>query len=69
MSNRRRIIIITISVLAGTLLSYFIIKMKRGGAELSQADQISIIGNFIISLAVILGIGFIILWNKNKNDL
>lgn len=68
MTNRRRITIITISIAAGTFLSYFIFRMRRGG-ELTQMDYITLIGNLIISLAVILGIGFMFLWRKNKNDL
>jgi hypothetical protein len=67
MSNQRRVIIIVISVLMGTLLSYLLYKVKRGGQELSSQDVFSLWTNFGFSVAIILGVGFLFLWNKKKN--
>jgi len=67
MSDKRRIIIIVISVITGSILSYFLYKLKRGGAELSSQDITSLATNFVFSLALIIGIGFMFLWNKKKD--
>ena len=65
MTNRRRVTIIIISVLAGTLLSVLLFKVKRGG-ELSSQDVSTLITNLVFSLAIILGVGFLFIWNKKK---
>lgn len=65
MSDRRRIIIIVLSVTVGSFLSYLLYKFRRGGAALTQQDLFSLSTNMIFSLAIILGVGFIFLWRKN----
>ncbi len=67
MSNKRRIIIIMLSVGAGTILSYFMIKLRRGGQELTVTDKNTLIWNLAISITLILGVGFMFLWNKKKD--
>ncbi|CAN5578585.1 hypothetical protein BH11BAC2_BH11BAC2_15620 [soil metagenome] len=67
MSDKRRIIIIVMSVGFGMVLSYFIYKLKRGGQPLTQQDITTLGTNFVFSLAIIIGVGFIFLWNKKKD--
>lgn len=67
MSNNRRITIIIISVLGGTILSYFVFKLRRNGAELTAQDSSMLLTNFIFSILVILGVGFMFIWNKKNN--
>lgn len=67
MSPRRRIIIVTLSVGAGSLLSYFLFKLRRGGAELTAQDTHFLLTNTVFSLMIILGIGFLFLWRKKKD--
>ena len=64
MSDRRRVIIIVISVTFGSFLSYLIYKFRRGGAELTSQDLFSLSTNMIFSLAIILVVGFVFLWKK-----
>ena len=45
MSDRRRIIIITVSVLIGTMLSLLIFKVRKGDAGLSGDDYSMLITN------------------------
>ena len=66
-SNKRRVTIIVISVLGGTLLSIGMFKLRRGGQALTTADKNTLIWNLALSLALILGIGFMFLWNKKKD--
>ena len=67
MTNNRRIVIILISVFGGTILSFFVFKLRRGGAELTTQDSNMLLTNFIFSIAIILGIGFMFIWNKKNN--
>lgn len=67
MSDRRRVIIITLSVLAGSFLSYFVFKLRKGGGELSQQDVHMLITNLVFSLVLILGVGYFFLWRKKKD--
>ena len=66
-SNKRRVTIIVVSVSAGTLLSVLMFKMRRGGQELTATDKNTLIWNLALSLVLILGIGFMFLWNKKKD--
>jgi hypothetical protein len=68
MSDRRRVIIIVISVLIGSFLSYLLFKFRRGGEALTSQDMMSLGTIFVISLGIILGIGYVFIWNK-KNPL
>jgi hypothetical protein len=68
MTNKRRVTIIVLSVLAGSILSFFMFKLRRGGGALTTDDQAMLITNFSFSIVIILGIGFFFIWNK-KNDL
>ncbi len=67
MTNKRRIIIILVSVFGGTVLSFLIFKLRRGGGELTTQDSNMLLTNFIFSIAIILGIGFMFIWNKKNN--
>ena len=66
-SNKRRVTIIVISVFAGTILSIGMFMLRRGGQPLTTNDTNALITNFIFSIAIILGVGFLFLWN-NKNN-
>ncbi|MEP7262917.1 MAG: hypothetical protein ABI772_00390 [Bacteroidota bacterium] len=68
MSNRRRIIIIMVSVISGTVLSFFIFKARKGPAGLTNDDYSTLITNFIFSLAIIVGVGLMFAWKKNKEE-
>lgn len=68
MSNNRRITIIMISVLVGSVLSFFIFKARKGPAGLNSEDYSTLATNFIFSLAIIIGIGLMFAWKKNKED-
>lgn len=67
MSNRRRVIIIVISVLFGSVLSFLVYKLRRSGGDLTKEDVSFLITNFSFSLAIILGVGFFFIWNKKKD--
>ena len=67
MSPRRRIIIVILSVSAGSFLSYLLFKVRKGGAELSQQDTHMLITNLVFSVMIILGVGFAFLWQKKKD--
>ena len=67
MTNKRRIIIILVSVFGGTVLSFLIFKLRRGGGALTTQDSNMLLTNFIFSIAIILGIGFMFIWNKKNN--
>jgi hypothetical protein len=67
MSNRRRIIIIVIAVITGTALSALIFATRSGG-KMSSSDLSTLLTNFVFSLAIILGIGFLFIWNKKKKE-
>lgn len=67
MSPRRRIIIVFLSVTAGSFLSYLLYRARRGAGGLSQQDQHMLITNMVFSLLIILGVGFAFLWNKKKD--
>lgn len=62
MSNRRRAFLIAVSVLTGSLLSAFILKMKYGELD---ADKYLWLGtNLFMSVVLIAGIGWILIWRK-----
>ena len=67
MSPKRRVIIVLISVTAGTLLSYFLFRLRRGGDQLTTQDTHMLITNMVFSLAIILGVGFLFLWRRKKD--
>lgn len=67
MSPTRRVIIILISVLTGTVLSYFLYMSRRGANGLSKEDYHMLLTNMIFSLGLILGIGFMFIWRKKKD--
>lgn len=67
MSPTRRVIIVLASVGGGSVLSYLIYKLRRGGAELTSHDKHSLLTNIAFSIAIILGVGFTFLWNKKKD--
>lgn len=67
MSPKRRVIIVLVSVTAGTILSYFLFRLRRGGEELTTQDTHMLITNMVFSLAIILGVGFLFLWRRKKD--
>lgn len=64
MTNRRRITIITISVIAGTLLSAGLLSLKRG--ELDGDDYFLLATNLFFSLLIIFSIGYFLIWRKKN---
>lgn len=64
MNNRRRTIIIIASVLGGTLLSAWLLVAKRG--TLGGNDYFLLATNLVISLILIFGIGYILIWRKKS---
>jgi formate/nitrite transporter FocA (FNT family) len=67
MSEKRRITIIIASVFFGMFLSYLVYKLKRGGAELSNSDVTTLATNFVFSIAIIIGVGYMFIWKKKKD--
>ncbi len=63
MSNRRRIIIIVLSVGLGSLISFWIVKKRMG--NLSQENYNQLIFNFIFAIAIVVGIAILF---KKMND-
>jgi len=64
MSNRRRAIIITFSVLFGTLLSAGMLYLKRGSL---QGNDYFLLGtNLTFSLVIIFAIGYFLIWRKKS---
>ena len=66
-SNKRRVTIIVLSVGGGTVLSFLMFKLRRGGQPLSATDTNTLIWNLALSIVLILGVGFMFLWNKKKD--
>lgn len=64
MTNRRRIIIVTASVITGTLLSAGLLSLKRG--ELSGDDYFLLGTNLFFSLLIIFSIGYFLIWRKKS---
>lgn len=62
MTNKRRATLITISVLTGSLISGFILKMKYG--ELDSEKYLWLGTNLFMSVVLIAGIGWILIWRK-----
>lgn len=64
MTNRRRVFIVTVSVIAGTLLSGGLLSLKRG--ELSGDDYFLLATNLFFSLLIIFAIGYFLIWRKKS---
>ncbi|HEX5000884.1 MAG TPA: hypothetical protein VFW78_00165 [Bacteroidia bacterium] len=64
MTSRRRATIIFISVLCGTLLSAWLLMAKKG--KLGDGDFFLLISNLVISLLLIFGVGYILIWRKKS---
>ncbi|MDQ3050175.1 MAG: hypothetical protein M3Q95_04745 [Bacteroidota bacterium] len=64
MSNTRRTIIITISVIFGTLLSAGMLYLKRGSLE--GNDYFLLATNLTFSLVIIFAIGYFLIWRKKS---
>ena len=65
MKDRRRYIIITISVLIGTLLSVLLVFSKKG--KVDSNDTFMIITNFVFGLAIVIAIGIVMTKMDRKN--
>lgn len=66
MSNRRRITIVVISVLIGSLMSVGLF-YKRGNGNLDNNSILNLITNMVFSLAIVIAIGLFFAWNKDKS--
>ena len=67
MTPVRRVVIVVISVTAGSFLSYLLYKARRGDAGLTQQDTHTLLTNMVFSLGIILGVGFRFLWRTKKD--
>lgn len=65
MSDKKRMIIIFLSVLTGSLLSYVMFLMRKG--TLTSHDYFVLATNFGFALLIVLGVGFYLM-RKNKRD-
>jgi hypothetical protein len=64
MTPQRRTFIITVSVIAGTLLSAGLLYLKRGGLG---GDDFFLLGtNLVFSLVLIFCIGWFLVWRKKN---
>ncbi|HMT29053.1 MAG TPA: hypothetical protein PKD91_07225 [Bacteroidia bacterium] len=64
MTTKRRTIIITVSVLFGTLLSAGMLFLKRG--SLHGQDYFLLATNLFFSLLIIFVIGWFLIWKKKE---
>jgi hypothetical protein len=64
-SNKRRIVLILVSVSTGSLISLWIVKKRLG--SLQQSDYLSLLFNFIFAAAVVVGLA-VLLQSMNKKD-
>ncbi|MFM7217035.1 MAG: hypothetical protein ACKO7B_07120 [Flavobacteriales bacterium] len=64
-SNKRRIVLILVSVSTGSLISLWIVKQRLG--NLRQSDYLSLLFNFIFAAAVVVGLA-LLLQSMNKKD-
>ncbi len=65
MSRRRRIIIITASVLMGTFFAFLLIKSRMG--TLKPNDWFQLGFNFLFAVAIVIGIGFVLRKMSDQN--
>lgn len=63
MTNKRRAIIIFLSVGLGSVISFWMVKKRMG--NLSQDNINQLIFNFIFAIAIVVGIALLF---KNMND-
>lgn len=66
MSNRRRIIIVVISVFIGSLMSAGLF-YKRGNGNLDNNSILNLVTNMVFSLVIVIAIGMFFVWNNNKD--
>jgi hypothetical protein len=64
MTNQRRAVIITVSVIFGTLLSAGLLYLKRGSLE--GNDYLLLATNLFFSLLIIFAIGYFLIWRKRN---
>ncbi len=62
MTNRRRVVIITFSVILGTMLSAFMVFLKRG--SLGRDEYFLLFTNLFFSVVIIFSIGYFLAWRK-----
>lgn len=65
MNNRRRIIIIIVSVLMGTFFAFLLVKSRMG--TLKPNDWFQLGFNFLFAVAIVIGIGMILKMMREKN--
>ena len=65
MTNRRRIIIILLSVCMGTFLAYLLVKSRMG--TLKTEDWFQLGFNFLFAVAIVIGIGVVFRFMRKKN--
>ena len=68
MSDKRRLVLIIISVTIGMGVSAFIFYAKKQGQPFNHEDYLWMGTNLFFSLLIVIGIGFFFLKKKNKND-
>ncbi|MBK9317971.1 MAG: hypothetical protein IPM91_03440 [Bacteroidetes bacterium] len=65
-SSLRRVIIVLLSVGGGSVLSYGIYKLRRGGGELTTQDTHSLLTNIVFSVGIILGLDLCFCGGRRK---
>lgn len=65
MDNKKRLTIIVLSVLFGTIISAWLFMFKRGGT-LTKSDLSSLVFNMFFALAIVVFIGVILNRKKEK---
>jgi len=64
MTNKRRATIITLSVIAGTILSAGLLYLKRG--SLDEHDYFLLATNLFFSILIIFAIGWFLIWRRKS---
>ncbi len=65
MTDKKRYTLLTVSILIGTVFSFFVFKMKRGG-ELTNNDWLTLGSIFVISLILLISVS--IIFKKASKD-
>ena len=68
MSDKRRLVIIIISISIGMGVSALLFYAKKQGQPFNNEDYLWMGTNLFFSLLIVIGIGFFFLKKKNKNN-
>ncbi len=66
MKDKRRLIIIVVSVLIGTMLSVLLVMGKKG--RIDSNDKFMLATNFVFGLAIVIAIGVVMKRMDNKKE-